>query len=55
MINTPVAGPREAAAAATMIKTPAPLAIGLTSMKMSASGTNPGAITVLTRDQKGSK
>ena len=44
MIKTPAACPRAAAAAATMIKTLAPGAVGLTPMEMSDIGTNPGAI-----------
>jgi hypothetical protein len=39
-IKTPVAGPRAAAAAATIIKTPEPVAVGLTVMKMSNNGIN---------------
>jgi hypothetical protein len=55
MIKTPVAGPRAAAAAAAMIKAPAPVAVGLTPMEMSASGTNPGAITAVTRARQASR
>jgi hypothetical protein len=55
IIKTPVAGPREEAAAAAIIKTPAPVAMGLTPMEMSGSGTNPGAITAVTRVLKASR
>jgi len=41
-IKTQVAGPRAAAAAATIIKTPEPVAVGLTVMKMSNNGINLG-------------
>ena len=48
LIKIPVAGPR--AAAATMImKTPVPVALGLTPMKMADNGTNPGVIMAVTR------
>jgi hypothetical protein len=42
-IKIPVAGPK-AAAAAMIIKTPAPVAVGLTPMKIADNCTNPGAI-----------
>ena len=48
MIKTPLAGPRASAAADAMIKTPAPVAVGLTRMEMSDSSTNPGVITEVT-------
>jgi len=54
LIKIPVAGPR-AAAATMIIKTPAPVAVGLTLMKIANNGTNPGAIMVVTRDQKASR
>ena len=54
LIKIPVAGPR-AAAAAMIIKTPAPVAMGLTPMKMADNGTNPGAILAVTRARKASR
>jgi hypothetical protein len=54
LIKIPVAGPR-AAAAAMIIKTPAPVAVGLTPMKMADNGTNPGAIMAVTRARKASR
>jgi hypothetical protein len=54
LIKIPVAGPR-AAAAAMIIKTPAPVAVGLSPMKMANNGTNPGAIIALTSAQKASR
>jgi hypothetical protein len=54
LIKTPVAGPR-AAAAAMIIKTPAPVAMELTPMKMADNGTNPGAIMTVTRAWKASR
>jgi len=53
LIKIPAAGP-SAAAAAVMIKTPASLAIGLTSTKMADDDTNPGAILAVTRPRKAS-
>ena len=49
MVKTPVAGPRAAAAAAAMIKTLAPAAVGLTPIKIPGSSTYPGAIMAVTR------
>jgi hypothetical protein len=54
LIKIPVAGHR-AAAAALMIKTPAPVAVGLSPMKMADNGTNPGAIMAGTRARKASR
>jgi hypothetical protein len=54
LIKIPVASPR-AAAAAMIIKTPAPVAVGLTPMKMADNVTNPGAIMVVTRAWKASR
>jgi hypothetical protein len=51
LIKIPVAGPR-AAAAAMIIKTPAPVAVGLIPMKMVDNGTNPGAIMVVRRARR---
>jgi hypothetical protein len=54
LIKIPVAGPR-AEAAAMIIKTLAPVAVGLTPMKMDNNGTNPGAILAITRARKASR
>jgi len=54
LIKIPVVGPW-AAAAAMIIKTLAPVALGLTPIKMANNGTNPGAIMVVTRARKGSR
>ena len=54
LINIPVAGPK-AAAAAMIIKTPAPVAVELTPMKMANNSTNLTAIMALTRARKGSR
>ena len=54
LIKIPVAGPR-AAAAAMIIETPAPVAVGLTPMKMADNGTNPGAIMAVTHAWKASR
>ena len=48
LINIPVASPR-AAAAAMIIKTPVPVAVGLTPIKLTNNVTNLGAIMVITR------
>jgi hypothetical protein len=53
LIKIPVAGPR-AAAAIMIIKTPAPVAVGLTPMKMADNGKNPGATMAVTRARKAS-
>jgi hypothetical protein len=54
LIKIPVVSPR-AAAAPIIIKTPAPVAVGLTPIKMADNGTNPGAIIAVTRARKASK
>jgi hypothetical protein len=54
LITIPVAGPREAAAA-MIIKTPVPVAVGLTPMKMADNCTKLGAIMVVTRGRKASR
>ena len=51
LIKIPVAGPR-AAAAAMIIKPPAPVAMGLTPMKMADNGTDLRAIIAVTRSWK---
>jgi len=53
-INNPVAGPR-AAAATMIIKTPAPVAIGLTPMNLADNCTNLGVMMAVTRAQKTSR
>jgi hypothetical protein len=54
LIKIPVAGPR-AAAATMIIKTPAPVAVGLTPMKMADNSTNSGVIMAVTRARKASR
>jgi len=54
LIKIPLLGPREAAAT-MIIKTPAPVAMGLTPMKMAYNSANPGAIMAVTRAQKPSR
>jgi len=54
LIKMPVAGPR-AAAATMIIKTPAPVAVGLTPMTMADNGTNLGAIMAVTSARKSSR
>jgi hypothetical protein len=54
LIKIPVAGPR-AAGAPMIIKTPAPVAVGLTPMKMADNGTNPGAIMAVTGTRKATR
>jgi hypothetical protein len=54
VIKILVAGPR-AAAAAMIIKTPAPVAVGLTPMKMADNGTNLGARMAVMRARKASR
>jgi hypothetical protein len=54
LIKIPLEGPR-AATAAMMIKTPAPVAMRLTAMKMADNSTNPGAIMAVTGVQKASR
>jgi hypothetical protein len=54
LIKIPVAGPR-AAAVAMIIKTPAPIVVGLTPMKLADNGTNPGAVMAATEAQKASR
>jgi len=54
LINIPVAGP-SASAATIIIKTPAPVAEGLTAKKMANNGTNPGAKLGVTRARKASR
>jgi hypothetical protein len=54
LIKIPVAGPR-AASATMFIKTPAPVAVGLTAMKMADDDTNPAAIMAVTIAQKASR
>ena len=53
LINIPVAGTR-AAAASVIIKTAAPVAVGLTAMKMAYNSTNAGALMAVKRAQKAS-
>jgi len=48
LIKIPVAGPR-VAAAAMIINTPAPVAMGLTAMKIADNGNNLGAIMAVRR------
>jgi len=55
IIKSPVPGPRAAAAAAAMIKTLVPVAMGLTPMEMSDSGTNLGGIMAVTRARNASR
>jgi len=55
MVKSPVAGPRAAAAAGAMIKTPAPAAMGHTPMEMSDSGIHLGALMAITRAGKPSR
>jgi hypothetical protein len=54
LIKIPVAGPR-AAAAVMIIKTPVPVAMGLTPMKMADNCTNPGAIMAVMRARKATR
>jgi len=54
LIKIPAAGPR-GAAAAMIIKTPAPVALGLTAIKMADNGTNPGAIMAVTSARQASR
>jgi len=54
LIKIQVAGPR-AAAAAMISKTPAPVAVDLTPMKMADNGTNPGTIMAVTRAWKANR
>jgi len=54
MIKTPVADPMAAAAAAAIIKTLAPVALGLTPIEMSDSSTKPGVIMAVMRVWKAS-
>ena len=54
LINITVAGPR-AAAAAMIIKTPAPVALGLAPIKMADNVTNPEAIMLGTRARMASR
>jgi len=55
MIKSTVVGPRVAAAAAAMIKTPAPGAFQLTIMKLSEDGSNSSAMTGVMRIQEASR
>jgi hypothetical protein len=54
LIKIPAAGPR-VAAAAMIIKTPAPVAGGLTPMKMADNSSDPGAIMAVMRARKASR
>jgi len=54
IINTPVAGPWVAPVAAAMIKTPPPVAVGLTPITMSNGGTTPEGIMAVMRAWKAS-
>jgi hypothetical protein len=54
LIKIPVAG-RRAATAVLISKTPAPVAVGLTPMKMADKGTNPRVIMAIMKDRKASR